>query len=126
MTEGGGSKGMRPVFTDEQVLAWMDQHAPKLRQEYVSGHRLLRQSLVLGLVVGLAAHVGGYVLASSVPSGPLGLLADLIHALGWSLWTGVVVVVFTQILPEVKRRQIRRTLDAYETLRREAGKSAKT
>ena len=126
MTEGGGSKDLPRVFADEQVLAWMDQHAPELRQEYVSGHRLLRQSLVLGLVVGLAAHVGGYVLASSVPSGPLGLLADLIHAFGWSLWTGVVVVMFVQILPEVKRRQISRILDAYEALRRGASKGSKT
>jgi hypothetical protein len=44
--------------------------------------------------------VGGYVLTSSVTTEPLGLAADLLHALGWSLWTGVVVVVFAQIVPE--------------------------
>ena len=54
-----------------------------------------------------------------MPTGPLGLLADLLHALGWSLWTGVVVVVFIQVIPEAKRRQISRAVDAYEALRRD-------
>jgi hypothetical protein len=30
------------------------------------------------------------------------------------LWTGVVLVVFLQILPEAKRRQYAKALDAYE------------
>jgi hypothetical protein len=51
----------------------------------------------------------------------LGLVADLLYALGWSLWTGVVVVVFTHVIPEVKRRQLKQALDAYEaTLRDQA------
>jgi hypothetical protein len=54
-----------------------------------------------------------------MPSEPLGLIADLLHALGWSLWTGVVVAVFVEVIPEVKRRQIRQALEAYEALRRE-------
>ncbi|MFL6251514.1 MAG: hypothetical protein ACJ75N_13480 [Actinomycetes bacterium] len=33
---------------------------------------------------------------------PLLLVADLLYALGWSLWTGVVVVFFVQIWPEAK------------------------
>ena len=73
---------------------------------------------MLGFVVGLAAHIGGYVLASSVPGGTLGLLADLLLALGWSLWTGVVVAVFVEVIPEAKRRQIKRVVDAYEAMRR--------
>ena len=111
MTEGQESKGVPPTFTDERVLAWMEEHLTELRQS-VSGQHILYQSLVIGFVVGLAAHVGGYALLSSAPSGLLGLLADLLRALGWSLWTGVVVAVFVQIVPEVKRRQIRRYLDA--------------
>ena len=118
MTENQDSKGVPPMFTDERVLAWMEEHVMELRQS-VSGQRLLYESLVISIVVGLAAHVGGYMLLSSVPSGLLGLLADLLHALGWSLWTGVVVAVFVQVIPEAKRRQIRRALDAYEALRRE-------
>ena len=95
----------------------MEEHLSELK-ESVSGPRLLYQSLVVGFVVGLAAHIGGYVLASSVPGEPLGLLADLLLALGWSLWTGVVVAVFVEIIPEVKRRQIKRAVDAYEAMRR--------
>jgi hypothetical protein len=117
MTEGQESKGVPPMFTDERVLAWMEEHVTELRQS-VSGQRILYVSLVISFVVGLAAHVGGYALLSSLPRGLLGLLADLLHALGWSLWTGVVVVVFVQVIPEAKRRQIRRALDAYEALRR--------
>jgi len=118
MTKSPEPKGRSPMFADERVLAWMEGHLPELRQS-VFGQRLLYQSLVLGLVVGLAAHVGGYVLLSPQPSGLLGLLADLLHALGWSLWTGVVVALFVQVIPEAKRRQIRRVLDEYEALQRE-------
>ena len=63
--------------------------------------RLLYWSLGIALVVGLVAHVGGYLLKASVTTGPLGLAADLLYALGYALWTGVVVVVFVQIIPEV-------------------------
>ena len=43
-------------------------------------------------------------------------MADLLYALGWALWTGVVVVVFVEIVPQAKRRQIKRAIDAYEAL----------
>jgi hypothetical protein len=36
-----------------------------------------------------------------------------------ALWTGVVVAVFVQILPEAKRRQYKRALDAYEAAQRD-------
>jgi hypothetical protein len=74
-------------------------------------------------VVGLAAHVGGYLLGSSVTTEPLGLVANLLYALGWALWTGVVVVVFVQIIPEVKRRQFKQMLDAYEAARHEKARA---
>jgi hypothetical protein len=118
MTEDQGSKGAPPMFTDERALDWMEEHLPELRRS-VSGQHFLYWSLGISFVVGLAAHVGGYALLSSLPSGLLGLLADLLHALGWSLWTGVVVVVFVQVIPEAKRRQIRQAINAYEALRRE-------
>ena len=54
---------------------------------------------------------------------PLLLVADLLYALGWSLWTGVVVVFFVQIWPEAKRRQLKRWLDAYEAARREQARA---
>jgi hypothetical protein len=118
MTENQESKGVRSMFDYEYSVAWLEEHLTELKQS-VSGQRILYSSFVGGFVVGLAAHVGGYVLLSSAPSGLLGLLADLLHALGWSLWTGVGVAVFVQIIPEVKRRQISQMVDAYEAWRRE-------
>lgn len=106
------------MVTDESMLAWMEEHLPELRRS-VSGQHFPYVSLVGCFVVGPATQVGGYVLRSSVPSEPLGLLADLLYALGWSLWTGVVVVVFVEVVPEAKRRQIKRAIDAYEALQRE-------
>jgi hypothetical protein len=118
MTESQDSKGVSPEFSDPQVQAWMAEHRTDLEKS-VTGNSILYTSLVIGFVVGLAAHVAGYVLLSSAPREPLGLLADLLHALGWSLWTGVVVAVFLQIIPEAKRRQIRTALDAYEAFQRD-------
>jgi hypothetical protein len=117
MTENQEKNDIIDLFTDESTVEWMEEHLSELKQS-VSGLRLLYQSLVLGFVVGLAAHIGGYILASSVSSGILGLLVDLLLALGWSLWTGVVVAVFVEVIPEVKRRQIKQAVDAYETMRR--------
>jgi hypothetical protein len=130
MAGGSGAKGAPPPFTDEElqalgvrdpgVRAWMEKHLPELRRS-VYGQRVLYQSLGFGFVLGLAAHVGGYLLLSSATSEPFEVLADLLYALGFALWTGVVVVLFVQVIPEVKRRQIKRALDAYEaTLREQA------
>jgi F0F1-type ATP synthase assembly protein I len=116
MAENQERNDVTDLFTDESTVEWMEEHLSELKQS-VSGPRLLYQSLVVGFVVGLAAHIGGYFLASSVPGGPLGLLVDLLLALGWSLWTGVVVAVFVEVIPEVKRRQIKRAVDAYEAMR---------
>jgi hypothetical protein len=87
------------------------------------GERILRWSLGIGVVVGLAAHIGGYVLRSSVTTEPLGLVADLLYALGFALWTGLVVVVFVQVFPETKRRQFKQALDAYEAALRDEGRA---
>ena len=65
-------------------------------------------------MVGLAAHAGGFLLKSSVTTEPLLLVADLLYALGWALWTSVIVVLFVEIWPEAKRRQYKQALDAYE------------
>ena len=118
MTEGNESKSAPSMFTDEHVLAWMEEHVTELKQS-VSGQHYLYWSLAIGFVVGLAAHIGGYALLASMPGEPLGLLAELLHALGLSLWTGVVVAVFVQVIPEIKRRQIRQVLEAYDALQRD-------
>ena len=68
------------------------------------------------------AYVAGYLIKASTPTEPVGLVGDLLYTFGWALWTGVVVVVFLQIIPETKRRQYKRALDAYEaSLRDGAG-----
>jgi hypothetical protein len=50
-------------------------------------------------------------------------VADLFYALGYALWTGVVVVVFAQVIPEVKRRQFKEALAAYEATQREQARA---
>jgi hypothetical protein len=121
MTRHQESKDMASLFADESTLAWMEEHLSELKQS-VSGQRLLYSSLIIGSVLGLATHIGGYFLRFSAPGGFLGLLADLLYALGWSLWTGVVVTLFVQVIPEVKRRQIKQAIKTYEALRHEKGK----
>ena len=131
MTEERGAKGAPRTFTDKELdpqlqdphaLAWMEEHLPELRR-WVAGQHFLYWSLGIGFVVGLAAHIGGYALRSSVTTEPLGLVADLLYALGWALWTGVILVVFAQVLPEAKTRQIKRALDAFEAALRDQARA---
>jgi hypothetical protein len=133
MTEGSGAKDAPHPLSDEaralgisvdnpHALAWMEAHLPEVRQQ-ASGQRPQYWILGIGFVVGLAAHVGGYLLRSSVTTEPLGLIADLLYALGFALWTGVVLVFFVQIWPEAKRRQLKRSLDAYEAALREQARA---
>jgi hypothetical protein len=96
----------------------MEAHLPQFRQQ-ASGQRPLYWILGIGFVVGLAAQIVGFLLKTSVTTELPLLVADLLYALGWSLWTGVVVVFFVQIWPEAKRHQLKRWLDAYEAARRE-------
>jgi hypothetical protein len=82
---------------DRPAQVWVDLREMR-RSAY--GQRLVYQSLAVGFVVGLAAQISGYLLRPPPPMEPLGLVADLLYALGWALWTGVVVVLFVQIIPE--------------------------
>ena len=139
MTEGPGAKDAPPPSTDEEhaqgqdlfglgererqaALAWVGENLTQVRQS-VYEQRLLHRSLWIGFVVGLATYVGGYLLKSAVTTELLELVADLLYALGYALWTGVVVVVFVQIFPEAKRRQFKQVLDAYEAAQREKGRA---
>ena len=132
MTGGSGANGAPHPFTDEEldhmglrdpdVRARMEAHLPEFRQQ-ASGQRPLYWILGIGVVVGLAAHVGGFLLRSSATTEPLELVADLLYSLGFALWTGVVVVLFVQIWPEAKRRQLKRWLDAYEAAQREKARA---
>src|SRR5262249_43012412 len=122
---GPSSDEAGALATDVHVphsLAWMGEHLPEWRQQ-ASRQRPLYWILGIGFVVGLAAQIGGFVVKTSVTTEPLLLLADLLYALGWSLWTGVVVVFFVQTWPEAKRRQLKRSLDAYEAALREKARA---
>ena len=87
----------------DALLAWVGENLTLVRRS-ASGQRILYWSLGICFVVGLAAHVGGFLVKSWKTTEPLSVLGDLLYTLGWALWTGVVVVVFTQLHPETKRR----------------------
>ena len=65
----------------------------------------------------------GFLLKSSATTEPYELVADLLYTFGWALWTGVVVVVFLQIIPEAKRRHFKMALDAYEAALRDEARA---
>lgn len=97
----------------DAALAWVGEHLALVR-ESAFGERVLYWILGTGFVVGLAAHIGGFLLKSSTTDEPLLLVADLLYSLGLALWTGIVVAIFVQIWPNAKKRQFRQTLAAYE------------
>ena len=102
------------------TMDWVGEHLPQVRGS-AYGQRSLYWTLGIGFVVGLAIYTGGYALKSSVTSEPWAFIGDLLYTFGWALWTGVVVVLFLQVIPEVKRRGYKRLLDAYEADRRSTG-----
>jgi len=106
----------------DYLLAYVGEHLALVRQT-ASGQRPMYWILGIGFVVGLAAHAGGFLLKTSVTTEPLALVADLLYALGWALWTSVIVVFFIQIWTEAKKRQYKQALDAYEAA---AGRQART
>ena len=65
----------------EYELAWAAENLPEIRR-WVSGRLFLYKALVTGLVLGLAAHISGYLLAVSVVGEPAGLIADLLRNVG--------------------------------------------
>ena len=112
----GGGAGDQGEFTSEDLAAF-GAYLPELRRS-LSDQRILRTYLVIGFAVGLIAQVAGYLLRPAATGEPFGLLVDLLYAFGLALWTGVVVAVFSQVLPEAKRRQVERAIAAYEDSRR--------
>ena len=97
----------------DALLAYVGEHLTLVRR-MASGERPSYWILGVGFVVGLAAHAGGFLLKTSATTEPLLLVADLLYALGWAMWTSVIVAVFVQLVPEAKRRQYKQALDAYE------------
>jgi hypothetical protein len=97
----------------DALLAWVGENLSLVRRS-ASGQRGFYWILGMGFVVGLAAHVGGFLLKAPVTTEPVALLADLLYALGWALWTSIIVVMFVEVWPEAKKRQYKQALDAYE------------
>jgi len=140
MTGGSGAKDASHTLNEEErapgedvlsglgelerreLLTWVGEHLPEVRRTAV-GQRPVYWILGMGLAVGLAAYVAGYLIKSSTTTEPLGLVGDLLYTFGWALWTGVVVVVFLQIIPEAKRRQYKQALDAYEAALRDKARA---
>jgi hypothetical protein len=110
--QGRDALGLSGLERDA-LLAWVGENLPLVRRS-ASGQRVSYWILGIGFVVGLAFHIGGFLLKYSGTTEPVALVADLIYALGWALWTGVVVVMFVEIWPEAKRRQYKQALEAYE------------
>jgi hypothetical protein len=96
-----------------EALEWVGEHLPYVRRT-AAGQQPIYWILAIAVVVGLASYVGGYLIKSSTTTEPLGLIGDLLYTFGYTLWTGVVVVVFLQVIPEAKRRQYKAALEAYE------------
>jgi hypothetical protein len=105
---------------DEAEIAWAAANLPTLRR-WVTGTRFLYQALAIAFVLGLVVHIAGYVLARSGLDEPAGLVADLLTNLGIALWTGGVLVVFVQVIPEIQRRSAARLLEKYEAAQRDQG-----
>src|SRR5579863_362264 len=121
MTTDEGAQGAPHQYTDYE-LAWTREHLTQLRQS-VSGQRIVLQSLGFGFVLGLVVYVAGYALKATATVEPFKLIGDLLYALGWALWTGVVVALFVEVIPRVKQRQLKQALDAYEAALREKARA---
>jgi uncharacterized membrane protein len=111
------------LMDDPQAQAWFEEHLAVMRED-AYGQRILYFVLAATFLIGLVAYVVGYVLRSTSPAEPLGLLADMIYTLGFALWTAAVVVVLVEIIPEAKRRQIRRYVEAYDAVHRKKTQTA--
>jgi len=104
------------LLTDPGAREWFEKHLEEMRQN-AYGQRFLYWTLAVTFVVGIVAYVVGYLFKSSAPDEPFALLADMLYTFGFALWTAVIIVVLLEIIPGVKRRQIRRALEAYEATR---------
>ena len=119
MSERPDPMNPEPQFSEDE-LRWAAQNLPKIRG-WIAGHRFLYQAVVIAVVVGLIAHVAGYLLGVSGSGEPRGLVADLLSNFGVALWTGAVLVVLVQVLPDYQHQTALRLVAQSEALsRREA------
>ena len=112
MSDVQGPQGSERHMSPEE-LAWAKAHLPMM-QRWVSRQRFLQEAMVMAFAFGLVVHVAGYLLQTVATGEPLRLLADLLATLGTTVWTGVVLFAFLEILPAAKRRSGARWLAAFE------------
>ena len=112
MTPTPPNPPLRPVPTDEDVV-WVASHLPEVRRRLAS-NEILYWWIGGALVLGLVANVLGFLWSSVAGDTVQALIADLLRNLGTALWTGVVLVLFVQVLPEIHRRYAIRELHRYE------------
>ncbi len=124
MSERSDRTNHEPEFSEDE-LRWAAQHLPQIRG-WISGRRFLHDAMLTAVILGLIAHVAGYVLAVSGSGEPRGLVADLLSNLGMALWTGAVLVVFVQVLPDYQRRTAQRLIEQSEALSRANDRSPDT
>ena len=119
-TEDGRARSLFGLEDEDRraALKWVGENLPHARQSALGQH-FLHRALGIAFVIGLVSYVDGYALKSSATTEPIGLVADLLYTLGYTLWTGVVVVLFFEVIPEIKRRQFKVALDAYEAAQRD-------
>ena len=121
MSERPDRTNPEPEFNEDE-LRWAAQNLPQIRG-WIAGRRFLYDAMITTVIVGLIAHVAGYLLAVSGSGEPRGLVADLLSNLGVALWTGAVLVMFVQVLPDYQRRTALRLIEQSEALLREKNRS---
>src|SRR4029453_5547552 len=109
------------LLDDPDARAWFEVHLKDLRSG-AYGQRFLYYTLAITFVIGLVAYLAGYLLRSTATTEPLALLADLPEPFRVALGAAALIVVLLEVIPEAKRRQVRRALEAYEATR---GKKAR-
>jgi hypothetical protein len=101
-----------PEATAEDV-AYVAAHLPEIRRR-VAGNEILYFWIAGTLILGLIANVVGF-LWSTVASGTAdALVSQLLLSVGTALWTGSVLVLLLEVLPDIQRRYAIRALRKYE------------
>jgi hypothetical protein len=115
MTQESGTTPQQREFSDAE-LEVIGSYQPELRR-MLADSGIVKQYLAIAFGLGLAAHVVGYLLRSTTVGEPFAFIADLLYSLGFALWTGVVVVMFAEVLPQAKQRQVVRALAEYDAFK---------
>jgi len=92
-------------FTEDE-LNWVAEHLDDAAGWTREG-RILRNTLIFTVLLGLAMHVLGFAIAAgalgSARQWPVALAADLLVSLGTVLWTAAILVDFLEVWPRFVR-----------------------